>query len=973
MNNYFKIIKEQIDAREFVSHFLREPAKISGENYFWHSPFYEGDNDPSFCASKTEISDFSSSSEFGTGQDIFNFLVKYDALTYKTDMTYYDALNWINENYNLGYDLSSVEENVSIEKVKKVNSQTKMTYSLKVVKNPNKAVSNGIITMFDSFEFSNKPTSDDVKKIRMRTKSNTSMFYSLDEIKKKIVCGQTSIPSGIKSKKNWIDGKSNYQIFMIDFDNATIVESESAKTGKKIKEKINLTIDDDRHVNIEKALAYCEKINLIPTFAYTTMSHSEQQHKFRFVYVLDEPIHSSAEVEGVYKTLKALFRDYYIDSSASDIARLFFGGQDIVFESDKFYKVVSEEVPEETLEESNDSDIKYTELEKECNSYLQYTPYEARHGHLGYITKNDSFVPISNFVPYCINKIEYVNGVDRIPKYEMKCVILDNPDIKLPTLLVDTSSYAKCDFILGSSWDKYCIISAGTGNNSRLREVMQILSRECMNEKKIYTNTGFKRINNNLCYLYHDGVIGNVDNIQSDLSADKLQQYCFTDKEFELADAIKKSLSFLKVADYSITMPILSTIYLAPLKSFLATNDILADFILFIQGQSGTRKSSTVAAAMNHFGSFNRDKFPCSFRDTINSIEKKSFILKDTVNVIDDYNPEIIGSRKLDIVEKLFGMYGDRSGRTRMSQDGQTLKEPYIARGLAIVTGEMLPEVAQSRIARSLIITIKKNSILLDKLSEVQKSAEELAFCMKKFIGWIIDNENSVVEYIKSEFERNKSLQKHNANVHGRTSEIASVLPLGFTLFTLFAEQYGAINKSEKKDLDDTLIQVLNSIVEEQSSEIQELKPTEMFYTAFNELLSTRTICVSDIETKNTFGGGKNVGFYSFEKNLLYLHPNSIYSEICKFYNNKFPLPANALWRYLAEEGFLRQNDKRRYKVARTIWNKIEYVIELDAESLECLKDHYQKLHNAMNENRNNNQPKSGLIGNSMFNNNRPF
>ena len=106
---------------------------------------------------------------------------------------------------------------------------------------------------------------------------------------------------------------------------------------------------------------------------------------------------------------------------------------------------------------------------------------------------------------------------------------------------------------------------------------------------------------------------------------------------------------------------------------------------------------------LSHFGRFSRNNFPCSFRDTLNSLEKKAFILKDNINVIDDYNPEVLGSRKLDIAEKLFGMYGDRAGRDRMSQDGKTLKKPYIARGLCIVTGESFPNVAQSRLARAIV------------------------------------------------------------------------------------------------------------------------------------------------------------------------------------------------------------------------------------------------------------------------------
>lgn len=347
---------------------------------------------------------------------------------------------------------------------------------------------------------------------------------------------------------------------------------------------------------------------------------------------------------------------------------------------------------------------------------------------------------------------------------------------------------------------------------------------------------------------------------------------------------------------------------------------------MFVQGQSGVRKSSLVAALMSHFGNFNRDTFPCSFRDTLNSIEKKTYIIKDNVIVIDDFNPEVVGTAKLGIMEKLYGSFGDRTGRTRMSQDGQTLKEPYIARGLCIVTGEMLPEVAQSRIARSLIVTIEKDSIDLDKLSELQENTEELAYAMKHYIKWIIENEESVIEYAKKEFKNNQKLQNVNNEVHGRTKEIANILPIGFTLFTLFAYQQGVISEQEKKKLDNNMRKVLNTLTIEQTQQVQELKPTEMFYNALEELLQTNEISVKDVSRNLQIGGGKNVGFYSSELKLFYLHQSKIFNEISRFYNNKFPVPQNTLWRYMVEEGLLYRTDKKRYKVART-FNKQSYSV----------------------------------------------
>ena len=937
----FQKVKEQVDPRELVSYFLGEPPLKSGDNWFWHSPFNVGDNQPSFCASPEQITDFSCDETFGSGQDIFDFIVKYNSLTHfisEYDLNNYEALSWVNEHYKLGYALSSMS-NTSNNKKSEITEGTKSSkkgeiiYTLEILENATKAIKEGITTMFDNVSFKSKPKANDVTRIRNRTVANGSENYTLEEIKNNLICGHTCIPAGIKSKKQWIDGESNYQMFLLDFDNSIMEDAIDETTGKKVKKKKDLTVNDERHVTFEQVLEYCKEKSLIPTFAYSTFSHSEQQHKFRLVYILDEPVHCLEEILGVYKTFKDIFQDYHIDTSATDIARLYYGGKEIIFESNNFYKVVSQEVEEP---ENEKKEIQYSEIEKQCNSYLKYTLYEARNKHLGYIAKNGNFVPICNFIPYCNNKITYVNGTDKITKYEMSCNLIDFPEIKLPNVIIDASSYSKFDFIIGSSWDRHCIISAGNGNTARLREASQYVSRQTMNEKIVYTHTGFRRIENNLCYLYHGGCIGNVENVETDLTGDKLQQYSFTDKEFDKIESIKRSLSCLEIADYSITMPLYATIFLAPLKSILEKNNIFADCIVFVQGQSGTRKSSTVAVFNSHFGKFNRDNFACSFRDTLNSIEKKCYILKDSIIIIDDYNPEVVGNAKLGTIEKLFGSFGDRTGRTRMSSDGKTLREPYIARGLAIVTGEMLPEVAQSRIARSVIVRIHKGSIDLDRLSELQDNTDELAYCMMCFIKWIIDNENSVVEYVKTEFKKNQKSQNSDSNVHGRTREIANILPIGFTLFTLFANQQGAISENTKRTLDNKIYEVLNSLINEQTQEISDLKPTEMFYSAIEEMLQTNTIRLTNVLQGNTVGNGTDVGFYSKEKDVLMLYPNAVFKEVSKFYNYKFPINEKTLWRYLYEEGYLYRSDSdpKRNKVTRMIFGKQRSVIELKINNI---------------------------------------
>lgn len=174
------------------------------------------------------------------------------------------------------------------------------------------------------------------------------------------------------------------------------------------------------------------------------------------------------------------------------------------------------------------------------------------------------------------------------------------------------------------------------------------------------------------------GIIGNADNVSVDLSShgadgnienDNLQRYCFTEKEFDPIEAIKLSYSMLELAVHSITIPLMAVTFLAPIYSLLKEQKVFADFILYVYGKTGVMKSSLVAVFLSHYGSFNRDTFSSSFRDTLNRIEQKAFILKDTVNVIDDFKPEREYNKEIAILEGILAMYGDRVGRGRMNKD----------------------------------------------------------------------------------------------------------------------------------------------------------------------------------------------------------------------------------------------------------------------------------------------------------------
>lgn len=523
---------------------------------------------------------------------------------------------------------------------------------------------------------------------------------------------------------------------------------------------------------------------------------------------------------------------------------------------------------------------------------------------------------ISNFIPFITKKITYTNGNDSNFKYKIKAINLDTKE-ELQEITISKEQYNSFKFIIGSEWEGEAVVEGN--NNALLRQVCEILSKYTMKKEIVFTNTGFERIDNKLVYLYHDGCIGSDENVKADLSTDTLEQYCFTDKKFDEKVALNESLKMRNLADKNVAVPLLAVTYLSPLISILEEVGIFADFILYLLGPSGTRKSSISAIALSHFGNnFQRNNFPMSFRSTMNNLEKKSFLLKDSLTVLDDLNPQTASNDKVKVFEEAIGLYGDRTGRGRMKSNGQDLRKAYSARGTCIATGEFLPNISLSRLSRLMIIRINNESVNIKTLSELQTNKEMLAFSMMKYIEYIIKNEESIKIYAKDK------LQKSQNNMHGRLSEVVNTLFIAYSIFLEFLQKNEIIVAEQKGSLLNEASNIFWHIAEEQEKELEESNPINMFYSALDELYATKKIYFIDYKTGMPVDGqeeGAFVGYIDSEKNRYYLYPDTIYREIYKFYisnGNKFPLTALSLWRYLQDECLLKMTDKSRKTVLRT-------------------------------------------------------
>ncbi|MCZ0870912.1 hypothetical protein [Peribacillus sp. AS_2] len=158
--------------------------------------------------------------------------------------------------------------------------------------------------ILDKVEYSSKPHGYEIGALNNRIIQNAPVEVNVKNMAAEIARGKTFIPATFKqvkgkvkrSKANW----ESQQVIALDFDEG-------------------LTLDEAFEDDFFQENA---------AFLYTTFSHREEHHKFRVVFVLDEPVTSYMDFENI---MADLFERYpYADQACRDGSRLFFGGKKVI-------------------------------------------------------------------------------------------------------------------------------------------------------------------------------------------------------------------------------------------------------------------------------------------------------------------------------------------------------------------------------------------------------------------------------------------------------------------------------------------------------------------------------------------------------------------------------------------------------------------------------------------------------------------
>jgi|GEM_PF-890758 len=554
-----------------------------------------------------------------------------------------------------------------------------------------------------------------------------------------------------------------------------------------------------------------------------------------------------------------------------------------------------------------------------------------------------TLVPLSNFMARISKDVIKDDGQEQKLMFEIEG-FLSNGKV-LPTITIESNKFTAMNWII-DNWGSSPILSPGGSCRDYLRHSIQKVSEYDKDYRTIFNYTGWRKINNKWCYLHAGGAIG-ADGVTVDLASEgNLSKYQLPTIGNEIESA-RMALKLLYVADFKITIPLLALSYLSPLTEPLRQAGHEPDFVMWIQGMTQSMKSSLSAVVLNHFGKgFTKNNMPASFKDTYVNIDRKGFLLKDNLLVADDFYPSTSkaeAQKMHTMAQKMLRAWGDRIARGRGNVDG-TLRQTYAPRGMCLVTGEDLPQVGQSGMARYFLIKIKRGDIDKTKLTELQNNTDLLAQNMANYINWLSPQIDNIAKVAGSGLGQLRDTLTQCHNLDGRMPETLAFLLIGLDMFLKYVVSIKAITENQQLEIFNKAQNDLADLACSHADNIKEEQPVSQFLRAINVMLATNQVEIINIGDMPR-EGTPVIGYREVGAECYYLIPDATYAALVQFCNKqdgKFPVGKPTLWQHLANDGHLecgKVNGKETPTKVKKVHGKNTRCIHLKISSLEVDSD----------------------------------
>ena len=558
-----------------------------------------------------------------------------------------------------------------------------------------------------------------------------------------------------------------------------------------------------------------------------------------------------------------------------------------------------------------------TPAEQAAKLYGQVEGYGAEKGGIVQIT-GDGTKPLTDFIVLPRLELIHDDGATRTLQFVFDGWDSNGTQFERATI---NSSELNSMAWLTDKWGFHANIRPGTANRDKVVWAIKKVGQIAAKQVTEYSHTGWRQIDGKWCYLYHGGAIG-MDGITVDMG-DALKAYRLDGQGipgFEAItykDAAMKSLQLQTIVKPEIGIALLGTTYLAPLREFMAQSDITPAFCLFLYGESGTHKTTAAALAMAHYGNFHAKNPPASFNDTANQIRKKAFLIKDAPILVDDYHPTTSQQEKRQMAataQALSRAFGDGSDRGRLNAD-TTIRTVTPPRSVGIITGEDLPAIGASGLARFFVLDIDKDDIpITAELTSLQEAARAgyLQKSMRGYITWLSKQTDTLPDKLQKLFVMyREDIRKSSNGAHDRAPEAVACIMMGYQMMLQYMRDIGAVDGDTALAMIMDAKTTLTETSQKQTKSMESEKPTRIFLDVLAELMASKEIYTLDLhpdpENPQEIPPAADMVGYEDDQ-YYYLLPNVAYARVsmlCRQQGVEFPVTSKALYKHLRTDGIL--------------------------------------------------------------------
>ena len=471
-----------------------------------------------------------------------------------------------------------------------------------------------------------------------------------------------------------------------------------------------------------------------------------------------------------------------------------------------------------------------------------------------------------------------------------------------------------------TAWGFEASLMPGTTTKQKVAWTIKKVGQLTAQRVTQYRHTGWRKIGATWCYLYQGGAIG-MDGVRVDMGDNAVARFRLDGggtpefRAISYADACGRSLRIRSVMRPVIGIALLGTMYLAPLREWMMQTDVSPAFSLFLYGETGTHKSTAAALAMSHFGAFHSKSAPANFHDTGNQIREKAFLLKDMPIWVDDFHPTTSQQEKRQMnatAQTLCRAFGDGADRGRLNADS-TIRAARPPRSVAVITGEDLPAVGASGLARYFIVDVDKGDVpFTPEFTQLQEDARVgyLQKAMRGYVTWLSQQTDSLPDRVHKVFLKQREfIRARCPDGHDRAPEAVACILTGYQFMLQYFARAGAVEESE---IGPMMLEAMNAMVEaseKQTREMESEKPTRIFLDMMTQLLRSNQAGVRDLtlpDSREPGGACKMVGYRDSE--YYYLLPDvahGLVAQLSRLQGVEFPVSLKALYKHLRTDGIL--------------------------------------------------------------------